>query len=90
MNCGWNDFSSNAFESTIQNLNNLMRLDLGCALKSGAFSIRYSDDSDPIIKLSSKEESLIFFFLHLFSRLQEIGTVPAIKVSEYAKSLSSF
>lgn len=61
------------------------RLDLGCALQQGAFEVSRST-----VRLSTPEESLIFFFLHLLERLRALGTAPAPNLMRYGRSLPSF
>lgn len=73
------------FESAISALSTPQRIDFGCALNGGAFEVRYAEDGKPMITKSKPEDSLIFFFLRLVSRLQALGTVPALNVMEYAK-----
>ena len=82
----WKAFGSN-LESAITGLTLEERIHLGCSLQAGAFEVEYSDDKEPKINISRKEESLIFFFLHLLIQLQSLGTVPALDIAEYAKSL---
>jgi hypothetical protein len=60
------------------------RIDLGCSLEHGAF------DYGRKIAVSGAEESLIFFILHLFERLQAMGTAPAADLMKYGRSLRSF
>jgi hypothetical protein len=77
-----------SLESAITGLTLEERIHLGCSLQAGAFEVEYSDnDKEPRINISRKEESLIFFFLHLLIQLQSLGTVPALDIAEYAKSL---
>ena len=59
------------------------RLDLGCSLRHGAFEASKSG-----IHFSQPEEALIFFVLRLLSRLQHLGTAPAIDLAEYARAIS--
>jgi hypothetical protein len=49
-------------------------LDIGCCLEHGAF-----EDN----RISSPEDSLIFFILRLLDRLRAMGTAPAIDWSQY-------
>ena len=60
------------------------RLDLGCSLEHGSF------ERTKTIKVSSPDESLIFFMLRLLERLREMGTAPAADLMEYGRSLRSF
>ncbi|MGC1122439.1 MAG: DUF6602 domain-containing protein [Candidatus Methanofastidiosia archaeon] len=88
LGCGWNTLHSN-LESAITGLSVERKLHLGCSLQAGAFKVEYADNKKPIISICQREESLIFFFLHLLMSLQSLGTVPAVDFAEYAKSLKS-
>lgn len=57
----------------------LEQLDCGCALDHGAF-----DSFDEKLKVVGSEGSLIYFLFRLLSRLQSLGTVPAIDWAAYA------
>ena len=59
-------------------------LDLGCALQAGSFEATYPG-RDVELAMSTPETALIFFLLRLTSRLQALGTVSAIDISEYAR-----
>jgi hypothetical protein len=61
-------------------------LHFGCSLKNGAFWFKKYRGNRYSFERSSKEESLIFFFLNLLSELQQLGTVPAIDLKAYIKS----
>lgn len=63
------------------------RLDLVCALTHGSFEAQYPADAPPQLDLSAPDAALIFFFLRLLERLQQVGTVTAMKIREYAKVL---
>lgn len=88
LGCSWNALDSN-LESVVSGLSPEERIHLGCSLQVGAFEVKYSGDGTSRINVSQKEESLIFFFLHLLMSLQSLGTVPALDIAEYAKSLKS-
>ncbi len=64
------------------------RIDIGCALRHGAFDIDWSGQQ-PAVTLSEPETSLMFFMLRLFQRLQALGTVPAIDLAAYGRSLEA-
>jgi hypothetical protein len=83
----WNPPLGDAFFSTITSLKDDERLDFGCALQCGAFEIQYTDKHEPTLEIIHQEEALIFFFLRLLSRLQQLATVPMIDINEYSKSL---
>jgi hypothetical protein len=83
----WNPSLGEPFVESILALAEQERLDVGCALACGGFSVNYDDNSKPKIEVSSAETSLIFFFLRLVARLREIGTVPALDLSAYGRVL---
>lgn len=83
----WNPPLGDAFFSTISSLKADEHLDLGCALQCGSFDVLYSETDKPTLEISHQEEALIFFFLRLLSRLQQLATVPMIDINEYSKSL---
>lgn len=62
-------------------------IDLGCALRHGSFDVRWTDGGQPQIDISAPDVSLMFFLLRLFGRLQTLGTVPAIDLAEYGRTL---
>ena len=61
-------------------------IDLGCAIRGGAFEASRRGKKLRVEK-SPAEAALIFFFLRLLHRLQKVGTVPAIDILKYAKGL---
>jgi hypothetical protein len=85
----WNPPLGVSLESAIEGISPQERINLGCALQYGAFEVTYPDESKPIISKSGKEDSLIFFFLHLLSSLQKLGTAPALDIAVYANSLKN-
>jgi len=87
LECNWNPAFGEAFNQVINQLLPNNRIHLGCALQRGAVDVTYSENKEPIVEICNREESLIFFFLHLLARLQRLGTVPAMEIFEYAKSL---
>lgn len=84
---GWSPPLGDAFESALRASLVDSRVDLGCALCDGAFEVVYSDTGEPQVTRSSADSSLIFFFLRLLHRLQQIATVPAIDYVEYSSLL---
>jgi hypothetical protein len=62
-------------------------LNLGCAVRCGAFEATRKNKKTRIEK-SKPETALIFFFLRLLHRLQQMGTVPALDIRKYAQHLS--
>jgi hypothetical protein len=63
------------------------QLDLGCSLRCGSFEATYAIGQPPELDISYQETALVFFFMRLLHRLQQFGTVPAIDLREYSKSL---
>ncbi len=76
------------FIDLIRKLPSQERLNLGCVLECGSFSVRCDGSSEPHVKVFPKEQALIQFFLSLLSALQTIGSVPAMDIQAYATSLS--
>ena len=62
------------------------RLDLGCAIQDGSFTVDYEESTTPTVSLSAGQSSLITFFFQFHTLLQALGTAPAIDYSEYAKA----
>lgn len=60
-------------------------LDIGCALGRGSFEV-----TRRAIRISTPDESLIFFMLRLLERLRQMGTAPAADLMEYGRRLKSF
>jgi hypothetical protein len=87
LGCDWNPPFGNGFQDAIKELGSDKRIQLGCALQHASFNITYTGNHESGIELCEKDNSLIFFFLRLLARLQELATVPAMDIAEYAKSL---
>ncbi len=83
----WKPSLGPSFEDVISSLPPLQRIDLGCALRDGSFEVQYGEGQNLHITRSEPEDSLIFFFLKLLSRLQGLATVTAIDIEAYARSL---
>jgi hypothetical protein len=81
----WKPALGTSLVTACANLNALERIDLGCCLQDGGFDLRYGATLK--IKKSGKDDALIFFFLNLLRRLQELGTTTAMDISKYAKVL---
>ncbi len=61
-------------------------LDLGLALRDGAFESL----SKSQVRFSTPDVSLIFFMLRLLTRLRALGTAPAADLMAYGRHLESF
>ena len=64
-------------------------LDIGCALRHGAFEV-IRQPRGFNVRFSTPEESLIFFMIRLLERLRAVGTAPAADLMAYGRSLQSF
>lgn len=84
----WKDPLGDTLKTNIRSLSPEQKIDFGCAIKHGAFWVEWEPKF--LLMKSAEDESLMFFFLQLLMKLQSIGTVPAIDIAEYAKSLQSF
>ena len=62
------------------------RLQLGCALKHGAFEAFY-EAGTPRLEVSQDEGALLFFLFRLFHQLQLIGSPMGIDLREYTRPL---
>jgi hypothetical protein len=65
------------------------QLQLGCAVHHGAFEAEYFQNRGVKLQVSNPEDALIFFFVRLLNRLQQLGTVPAIDILKYAGNLET-
>jgi hypothetical protein len=84
---GWSPPLGESFEAVLQSQSPHERIDLGCALCDGAFEVVYDADGVPQLTRSAADSSLIFFFLRLLHRLQQVATVPAIDYLDYSRLL---
>lgn len=83
----WKKIFSKPFENALNTLTKIERLDLVCSLEKGAAAeIKYNSHEVEISK-SEKDNALIFLFLKLLARLQDVGTCSAIEFPEYIKSM---
>jgi hypothetical protein len=83
----WKPALGSSLLSVCETLSNLEKIDLGCCLRCGGFNLRYGTTVK--IQKSEKDDALIFFFLRLLERLQRLGTVAAMDISQYAKALQN-
>jgi hypothetical protein len=87
LNSGWKPAFGQPFVEHLASLPTDQRLDFGCALQDGSFSVAYKKRRVPSVTTSSPQTSLIAFFLGLVSRLRALGTVPALDLSVYGRVL---
>jgi hypothetical protein len=74
------------FQKNLLSLPRDASLQLGCVIQEGAFEVSVEDAVK--ITISAKENALVSFFFYLLSRLQPLGTAPAIDINAYAKLVS--
>ncbi len=74
----WTDGLGESFQKNLPSSGE-ERLDCGCALDAGAF-----DTFGGCLKIVHKDGALIYFLFRLLSKLQSLGSVPAIDWSAYA------
>ena len=86
LDTNWKKMFSKPFEKALNTLSKIERLDLVCSLEKGAAEIKYNSHEVEISK-SEKDNALIFLFLKLLTRLQDVGTCSAIEFPEYIKSM---
>lgn len=83
----WKQPLGPALEKALASLESAERLDIGCAITGGSFDAQYNQDGLESLERSSAENALIFFFIRLLHRLQQLGSVPAMDLVEYGKSI---
>ncbi|MGD8450889.1 MAG: hypothetical protein PVJ57_03645 [Phycisphaerae bacterium] len=83
----WNPPLDGPFRSALCELARDEQLDIGCVLQAGGFECSW-DGGDCEVRVSESGDALITFFLRLLSRLQGLGTVPAMDLEEYERALS--
>jgi hypothetical protein len=83
----WTPPLGKSFDAALGGLAAEEELQFGCVLEHGAWECTHDDEGGPRTIVSGAETALISFFLTLLASLQRMGTVPAIDLAEYAKSL---
>ncbi len=83
----WSPGIGTPLTEVLYSLPELNQLDLGCSLQHGSFEVIYAAGQSSSIETSGKETALVFFFMRLLHRLQQLGTVSAIDLREYTKNL---
>ena len=83
-NSDWKYAFGNSFKKCLAKYADYQQIDCGCVLNNGAFHYDYHEAK---LRISSEEESLVYFYLQLLILLQSLGTVPAIDLAEYMKAL---
>jgi Domain of unknown function (DUF6602) len=83
----WSPPFGHAFVDTLRGLDESESLDLGCALRDGAWTVNERSADSFSIELSIGETALVSFFLVLLAGLQTVATAPAIELDRYAAAL---
>lgn len=86
---GWSSPLGDPLAEALTAATDSARIDLGCALRDGAFEAVYGDDGTVQLVTSEPDAALMFFFLRLFARLQGLGTVSAIDLADYGRVLEA-
>lgn len=86
LNSKWKKIFSEPFKNALSTLKEKERLDVACSIEKGAAEIKYNSHEVEIIK-SEEDNALIFLFLKLLARLQDVGTCSAIEFPEYIKNM---
>lgn len=89
LDSSWSPALGKPLEAALASLKPEERVDIGCALRDGSFEAAYRENGEVVLDKSQPDTALIFFFLRLVQRLQELGTVPAIDLEHYARAVES-
>jgi hypothetical protein len=81
----WSPALDSTFRGHLSGLVGDRIIDLGCVLKHGAFQRA----TDGTISTSTQEAALVWFCVTLVSRLQGLGTVPALDLQAYLSSITA-
>lgn len=84
----WADGLGGGLVKSLNGMTAAQMLDLGCTVKSGAFEAAQRKRGVEV-EVSTHATGLIFFFVRLLSRLQKVGTVPAIDLNKYASGFET-
>lgn len=85
---GWSPPFGDPLRDALAELDEPAQIDLGATAGDGAFEVDY-DRAEPKLVVSEAEGGLMFFFTHLYTRLQQLGTVTAIDLAAYARALTA-
>lgn len=76
------------FKRVMRSLQGANEVELGCVATQGAWDCPLPPDQTEVA-VADQEGALIFFLLRLFRRLQRVGTVAMIDVTEYGSVLEA-
>jgi uncharacterized protein DUF6602 len=88
LEASWGDGLGERLVRSLNGLTAAEMLDLGCTVKSGAFEATRMRRGVEV-EISTHVTGLIFFFVPLLSRLQKVGTVPAMDLRKYASDFET-
>jgi len=77
-----------AFADRLKALPRSQRLDLVCVLERGSVEMSFTKSKRGKIEVFPADTALITFFLSLITKLQCLGSVPAMDIKAYGASLS--
>jgi hypothetical protein len=83
----WSPPFGDAFDRALAYEDRDQRLHIGCALRHGAFEVRYDDEARISHIEAASEGALVFLLMRLFARLQVIGSPMAIDLRAYSQPL---
>jgi hypothetical protein len=86
--CDWRTGFGSSFQKVIKGCTHEERLNIGCDLSIGAYLLDYDSDENVIVQTSGKDISLAFFLFNFLSKLQLLGTAPAIDYKKYLRKIS--
>lgn len=94
--CDWQSPVTTNVVKYINGCTKTERLDVVCSINNSTFIVDnnifvpgYKADVKYPIRYCTGENVLIFLLLNVLKKLQDIGTVPAIDFSQYAKNIES-
>jgi hypothetical protein len=79
----WHPTFGDSLEAALAKAEGDRHLDLGCAVESGAFSVRPRGDGTTELVTAGPDKALVSFFLSLLEHLQRLATVTAIDYRVY-------
>ena len=73
---------------TLKTLRENERINFGCSLEFGAFTVDYTQREPKVMKTTG-DDAFVLFFLRLIAELQKLGSVPAMDIDAYIQSIKS-
>jgi len=84
----WSPPFGDSLTEALAELEPWSRLDFGATAEHGAFEVSYEEGA-PDLSVSDADGGLLFFLTHLYTRLQQLGTVTAIDLAQYGRPLEA-